>query len=271
MRFDPPARAPREVRQLTWNELKSLSLLGEGGSCEVWSARLLGEPVAVKVVKQALVGSEAALADLTNESGLLRLFNHRNVVQLVGEGETADGRRFLALELLSSVLSAELPLPMVSVCGAPDEPDECSVCEYVAAARRWPLKRALLCALQLAHALRYLHEAAVPDTAVLHRDLKPDNVGFRHDGSLVLFDFGLATRWRKGAAAGGDGGRPLTGETGSLRYMSPEVALSVPYDSKADVFSFGTLLWQLCARQRPFRGLNQAPRPDPDPTPWLLA
>mmetsp|Transcript_78542 Transcript_78542/g.235439 ORF Transcript_78542/g.235439 Transcript_78542/m.235439 type:complete len:145 (-) Transcript_78542:89-523(-) len=52
--------------------------------------------------------------------------------------------------------------------------------------------------------------------------------------------------------------RNLTGQTGSTRYMSPEVALSQPYGAEADVFSFATILWQIIAHQRPFSGMNVA-------------
>merc|ERR1712232_1461278 len=48
-----------------------------------------------------------------------------------------------------------------------------------------------------------------------------------------------------------------TGNTGSLLYMSPEVALSKPYDTHVDSYSFGILLWQICALEKPFKGFNR--------------
>jgi len=82
----------------------------------------------------------------------------------------------------------------------------------------------------------------------------------------VLFDFGLAARWQlESAEEGGnqltvvdEPARPLTGQTGSTRYMSPEVALSQPYSCQAEVFSFATILWQMAAHERPFRGMSVA-------------
>ena len=73
------------------------------------------------------------------------------------------------------------------------------------------------------------------------------------DGRLVIFDFGLATLWARDALdTDGDAPRNLTGETGSLRYMAPEVASSQPYNHKAEVFSFATVLWEMASHRKPF-------------------
>ncbi len=69
-----------------------------------------------------------------------------------------------------------------------------------------------------------------------------------------LFDFGLAVEF--------DSARhdkyKLTGDTGTIRYMAPEVALNEPYTEKADVFSFGILLWQILALEQPYGSLTAA-------------
>ena len=130
IRLEGPARAKRGVRKVTWAELEGLRWLAEGGSCEVWSADLLGEPVAVKVLKKGLSGSEQARCSLAREAELLPLLSHRNILQLIGKGESEDGRPFLVLELLASVLADELPRPCVSMFAEPNEPDECTLCEF---------------------------------------------------------------------------------------------------------------------------------------------
>ena len=119
---------------------------------------------------------------------------------------------------------------------------------------------------------------------------------FLGEGRLVLFDFGLAKLWqarhiymcvlemyiytRSSMAAGflsyvrtltyaptiyfaqagpdepADAPRQLTGQTGSARYMAPEVARSRPYGTSAEVYSFGILLWQLASHERPFAGMD---------------
>jgi len=94
-----------------------------------------------------------------------------------------------------------------------------------------------------------------PDFRVLHRDLKPSNIGFLASGDVVIFDFGLAKRCNRQTGAD-DEVHKLSGMTGTLRYMAPEVALRQPYNYKADVFSFALILWQLCTLQLPFEGLS---------------
>jgi serine/threonine protein kinase len=86
-------------------------------------------------------------------------------------------------------------------------------------------------------------------------DLKPDNVGFTKDGQLKLFDFGLVTCVHSRTAS--DQTYEMTGYTGSLRYMAPEVVQRKPYTEKADVYSFGIMLWQMARDKVPFKGFTK--------------
>ena len=77
-------------------------------------------------------------------------------------------------------------------------------------------------------------------------------------GRLVIFDFGLTCIWSKNAQWSSEGlaereeMRRLTGECGSLRYMAPEVCNNRKYNHLSEVFSFGTVLWEMAARRKPF-------------------
>jgi serine/threonine protein kinase len=118
----------------------------------------------------------------------------------------------------------------------------------------WPTL--LQMAKDVADAFAYLHSGVHPDCSVIHRDLKPDNVGFTEDGSVKLFDFGLCTLVKRTQSA--EDTYQMTGNTGSLRYMAAEVALRQPYNEKVDVYSFGILLWQMAKDKVPFKGMNRA-------------
>ena len=146
---------------------------------------------------------------------------------------------------------SSLPSPPPSPSGRASTPSLVS--------RKMSYLEVLSTAARLADALRYMHDEADPVEVLLHRDLKPDNIGFLADGTVVLFDFGLATSVprpapgsmgagaEEGKGAGAEEGKGagpavsaaaaaeaealyrlpryrLTGHTGSVRYMAPEVA-----------------------------------------------
>jgi serine/threonine protein kinase len=124
--------------------------------------------------------------------------------------------------------------------------------------------------------LDYIHHKSI-----VYRDLKPDNLGFDAAGTLKLFDFGLAKRMDP-MDKDDLGLYLLTGNTGSLRYMAPEVAKGEAYDQRVDAYSFGILFWQICSLQTPYAGMSarshaervvrqgERPRPDPSwPSSWV--
>ena len=80
--------------------------------------------------------------------------------------------------------------------------------------------------------------------------------GFTLDGTVKILDFGLA-KIIENATVESSETYVMSGETGSLRYMSPEVAEGLPYNYSADVYSFGIVLWELNASKKPFEGLNR--------------
>lgn len=110
----------------------------------------------------------------------------------------------------------------------------------------------LTVAYDIACALSYLH-----GLSILYRDLKPDNIGFDVRGDVKIFDFGLAKEIDESKVLE-DGTYHLTGDTGSLRYMAPEVALGKTYNETADTYSFSILCWQLFEIETPFEGYNLA-------------
>ena len=99
----------------------------------------------------------------------------------------------------------------------------------------------------------------IPSYALFHlltiTNKKPDNIGFNQKGDVKIFDFGLAKTLHPDMR-NTVGLYMMTGRTGSLRYMAPEVALGQPYDLRADSYSFGILFWQICALIYPYSGYS---------------
>ena len=91
--------------------------------------------------------------------------------------------------------------------------------------------------------------------SIIYRDLAPDNIGFDVRGEVKLFDFGLAKELQQKDKLS-DGNYKLTGFTGSVRYMAPEVVMCKPYNLTADIFSFGVLLWYIMSCTTPYQGFT---------------
>jgi len=108
------------------------------------------------------------------------------------------------------------------------------------------IRRALYNAISIARALHAIHAAGV-----LHRDLKPGNVMLRDDGTIALIDFGLS----KDAALA----REVTDRGmifGTPHYMSPEQGHGEPIDGRSDLYSLGVILFEMLAREKPFKAEN---------------
>jgi len=214
--------APVGSNEVDWASLGPMKRLGAGEFCVASACSLDGAPCAVKTLRPEKEKVEVAVADLLRESSLLSRLHHPHIIRALGfgtrpaAGSQAGGALvpFLCLELLSASLSASLP------------PDAFTA---TALARKrgvkaWPVRRAIDVGRQIASALRHCHNSFLPGYRLLHRDLKPDNVGFASDGRAVLLDFGLCKLWQVSKRRDGPSdGRKMTGQTGSLRYMAPEV------------------------------------------------
>ena len=232
----------------------------QGEFAKAHATELDGSQVAVKVLKQERRGDPKAVRGLKREIMIMSMMDHPNILSVLAIGHQSDSVPFVVLERLHTVLNKQLPT----------DPDTVPFWVTWRERRQWPLSRGLAIGLQLARALSYCHDGAVDGYRVMHRDIKPNNIGFmppdspsKSAGQVVLFDFGLTVLWKRNPKWSVDGHpereeeRCLTGECGSLRYMAPEVANSRPYNHLSEVFSFATVLWEVCSHKKPFTSFDE--------------
>jgi Tol biopolymer transport system component/tRNA A-37 threonylcarbamoyl transferase component Bud32 len=213
--------------------------LGSGGMGEVYRARdtRLGREVAIKVLPADRLSDPARRARFDQEARAVARLNHPHIVT-IHEIESAEGIDFLVMELVSGkTLDALIPRQGMR------------------------LGEALRVAIPLADALATAHAAGI-----VHRDLKPANVMLTPEGLVKVLDFGLAklTQTHEGS---GEDATTLDAQAklshpgmvaGTPAYMSPEQASGGPVDARSDVFSFGSVLYEMVTGRRPFGGGSSA-------------
>ena len=244
-------------RKIHWDEINAggisdVKFIGAGEFCSVYSAHLDDGKiqVAIKMLKDNKIDSPTAARDLEFEMHLMSRMDHRNILKCIGTSEFGQTphRQFIALEMIRVTLHDALPPSPL--------PDGSSTLARSSAVKRWPMLRALHRSLELALAMRYCHDEAFLTYQLLHRDIKPKNIGLMDDGRLVVFDFGIA-RLMPCTQRHLEEGSAMTGICGSLRYMAPEVALSKKYNHKSEVYSFAIVMWEMLALRRPYEGVTQ--------------
>mmetsp|Transcript_23849 Transcript_23849/g.57508 ORF Transcript_23849/g.57508 Transcript_23849/m.57508 type:complete len:510 (-) Transcript_23849:126-1655(-) len=194
------------------------------------------------------------IIDLAVEAQFLAALSHPHILSLRGHANSdpLESRYFVILDRLVSTLDHKLKVWRKDVginMGYWFGPCFGYCCGRPHVIHRIWMERFTV-ARDIASALQYLHAQDI-----VYRDLKPDNVGFNSDGELKMFDFGLAKRITSADKVDNELYN-LTGNTGSLRYMAPEVAMNKPYSLSVDAYSFGVLFWQLCALSVPYSGYS---------------
>ncbi len=235
--------------------------IGAGGMGEVFRARdtKLGRDVAIKVLPAALAQDAERVGRFRREAQILATLNHPNIAAIYG------------LEEVGAPLVGALttPLERAGTGPAPAGLTIALVMEFVEGedlAERLkrgaiPVDEAIAIAKQIADALEEAHEKGI-----VHRDLKPANVKVTPDGKVKVLDFGLAK-----ALEGDPGARSIAGDVshsptmsrhatdaglilGTAAYMSPEQARGKPVDKRADIWSFGVVLFEMLTGDRLFSG-----------------
>jgi serine/threonine protein kinase/predicted ATPase len=195
--------------------------VGVGGMGAVFRAldTHSGETVAIKRLKdEAIAHTPGSLQRFQREAEALRQLNHPNIVKVLGSLEQ-DNQHFIIMEYVDGSLH-----------------DLLGVGEL-------PISRVLSIALDIADALTRAHRLNI-----IHRDLKPANVLIAADGLPRLSDFGIAHMERMERVT--DNKSIL----GTPNYLPPEALMGADVDSRADIWSFGVMLFEMIAGKQPFSG-----------------
>jgi len=199
-------------------------LLGQGGMGRVYKAydKDLDRTVALKVVRQGVMGETDALKRFKQELVLASKISHKNILRIHDMGEVGDVKFITMAYVEGHDLHGILR----------DNP-------------KLPLERILKYAAQLAEAL-----AAAHGEGVVHRDLKPQNILVNKDDQIFVSDFGLAKSFEEGAI-----GMTRTGAfLGTPRYMSPEQVEGKPADQRSDLYAYGLIVYEMVTGDVPFTG-----------------
>lgn len=211
------------------------SLLGAGGMGEVYLAQdtRLGRSVAIKILPENFSCDPQRMVRFDREAKVLASLSHPHIASIYGL-EESNSVRALVMELVDGPTLAERigqgPLP---------------------------LDEALPLAKQIAEALEYAHERNI-----IHRDLKPANVKMAPEGAAKLLDFGLAKALEDDSNGADISTSPTLSQAatqagillGTAAYMSPEQARGKRVDRRADIWSFGAVLYEMLAGKPAFIG-----------------
>jgi serine/threonine protein kinase/tetratricopeptide (TPR) repeat protein len=215
---------------------KVVSLLGSGGMGEVYLAEdtRLRRKVALKLLLPDLVTDQRGLLRFEQEAHAASALNHPNILTIYEFGQ-ADGMNFIASEFVDG-----------------------ATLRQKIGKRGLELEDAIDVAIQIAGAL-----AAAHASGIVHRDIKPENVIVRSDGIVKVLDFGIAKLefGRTGATVRRSSGTVVAVQTtepgvvhGTVKYMSPEQARGLPVDARSDLFSLGSVFYEMITGAVAFDG-----------------
>ncbi|KAL6637489.1 hypothetical protein ACP70R_025061 [Stipagrostis hirtigluma subsp. patula] len=249
---NPKAQGPKEDWEIDLAKLEIRYVIAQGTYGTVYRGTYDGQDVAVKLLDWGEDGfaTEAETAALRTsfkqEVAVWHKLSHPNVTKFVGASMGTADLKIPANNSNGGGRNTNLP---ARAC--------CVVVEYLAGGtlkqylikssrRKLAYKVVVQLALDLARGLSYLHSRKI-----VHRDVKTENMLLDTQRNLKIADFGVARVEAQNP-------KDMTGATGTLGYMAPEVLDGKPYNRKCDVYSFGICLWEIYCCDMPYPDLSFA-------------
>ncbi|KAK8567935.1 hypothetical protein V6N13_105880 [Hibiscus sabdariffa] len=209
-----------DVWEIDPRHLKFGNKVASGSYGDLFKGTYCSQEVAIKVLKPERINTDLQ-KEFAQEVFIMRKVRHKNVVQFIGAC-TKPPNLCIITEFMSGG----------------------SVYDYLHKHRGvFKLPTLLKVAIDVSKGMNYLHQ-----NDIIHRDLKAANLLMDENEVVKVADFGVARVKAKSGV--------MTAETGTYRWMAPEVIEHKPYDHKADVFSFGIVLWELLTGKIPYEFLT---------------
>ena len=217
-----------------------LERIAVGGMAEVWKARMKGvegfqKTVAIKKILPHLTDSSDFVSMFVDEAKLAAQLTHNNIIHIYDLGKIGDDY-FIAMEFVDG-------RDLRTILNTAREKSQAL-----------PLGLSLLVASRLASALDYAHRMKDFEgrpLGLVHRDVSPQNVLISFEGDIKLCDFGIVKAVSKASKT------QMGALKGKLQYMSPEQAWGRPVDARSDIFSLGSLLFEMLTGRRLFAGESE--------------
>ncbi|NBJ64508.1 Stk1 family PASTA domain-containing Ser/Thr kinase [bacterium c-19] len=198
--------------------------LGEGGMADVYLAvdTILNREVAIKILRGELSSDPVTLLRFQREANAASKLDHPNVVDVYDVGES-EGRHYIVMEYVRGRTLKQL----ISQRGALDK------------------REAVDIMMQLTSAVQHAHE-----NQIIHRDIKPQNVLVKDDGTVKITDFGIALAHDAVQLTQNDA------VLGSAHYLAPETTRGEPASNQIDIYALGIVFYELLSGSVPFKGEN---------------
>ncbi|KAA3474519.1 tyrosine-protein kinase SRK2-like isoform X2 [Gossypium australe] len=205
-----------DVWEIDTRQLKIENRIASGSYADLYRGTYCSQEVAIKVLKPEQITREM-LREFSQEVYIMRKIRHKNVVQFIGACTRSP-----------------------NLCIVTEFMARGSIYDYLHKQRGvFKLPSLLKVALDVSKGMNYLHQ-----NNIIHRDLKTANLLMDENQVVKVADFGVARVQSQSGV--------MTAETGTYRWMAPEVIEHKPYDHKADVFSFGISFWELLTGELPY-------------------